>query len=298
MCTDSILSTQSTQQRRMGNTIKSGPDFDPDGPENEVAFFQALSIKWLNIFINKIRETKNTEFTLSHSNDTLKWSDYFRIFVEIKDSMVTELSTKERGIWHPATKGFAMIKRDPADSSHTVDVKVEKSDNISVADDYTEDDPSVADDGTDEDDALSHSEERQRKASARAVAIADIRPRNWNPAFTNPIYFGYSTATVAEYDKALAREKAELKARENRAIDRARATRSVAIDALEKATSAQAAARLEKVEKLRSKYEASKKKRETDLERSERELLPAAFALYEVTSVVQCVLECLRRPLL
>jgi hypothetical protein len=265
----------------MGNTIKAGPNYDPEGPGAEVAFFQAMNIRWLNVFIIKIRDTKKTGFSLNNASEALRWSDYFRIFVDIKDSMVTELTTKERSVWHPATKGFAMIKVDPDKAEEDDDKSTTISDKGSIADDFTEDDPSVADDDNLENDVRTGDEPRVAK---QTVAVqSDKRPRNWSPEYTNPIYFGYTTETVVERDKALANEKAELKARENRAIDRARATRSVAIDALEKSTTAQAAARLDKIEKLEAKYEANKKKREVDLERNERELLPAAFALYEVS---------------
>ena len=72
----------------------------------------------------------------------------------------------------------------------------------------------------------------------------------------------------------MANEKARLKEREN-----------IAIDALERSTSAQASARMEKIEKLETKYFANKQKREVELERNERELLADAFAIYEVSII-------------
>lgn len=244
-------------------------------------FFRALNIRWLNVFINKIKDTKRGEFSLENSNETLKWSDYFRIFVDIKDNMLTEVSVKERSVWHAATHGYSMSKIDPAiavDDDEDISAPSEKN---SIADDFTEDDPSVVDDENLEDDVRDGL--NQAKAGKPAANI-DKRPKNWNPEFTSPIFFGYSAETVIEYEKKISSEKALLKARENRAIDRARATRSVAIDALEKTTTAQANARQDKIEKLTAKYEANVKKREVDFERNERELLPAAFAIFEVFS--------------
>lgn len=112
---------------------------------------------------------------------------------------------------------------------------------------------------------------------------SDNDSRGWNSQYTNPIYFGYSSQSVTDFNRQLLSEKAELKTRENRAIERARATRMVAIDALERSTVAQAKARVEKIEKLEAKYEANKLKREVELERNERELQPTAFAVYEVS---------------
>ena len=89
----------------MGNTIKSEATRDPEGPGKDVAFFQAMNIRWLNLFITKIKDTKKSEFSLENVNETIKWSDYFRIFVEIKEDMGSELHTKERSVWHTATSG-------------------------------------------------------------------------------------------------------------------------------------------------------------------------------------------------
>lgn len=267
----------------MGNSIKAGSNYDPEGPGSDVAFFQAMNIRWLNVFIAKIRQTRKADFvfTLQESAESLKWSDYFRIFIEIKESMVSELSTKERSEWHPATKGYSMLKMSPDQADAEEDDHSEAaSDKESVADDFTEDDPSVADDDNLEEDVRGGTTTKFKRKVAPVKE--DRKPKAWDPQYTNPIYFGYTAETVGEHDKKVAEEKAQLKARENRAINRARASRSVAIDALEKTTTAQASARQDKIDKLEAKYATTKKKREADLERSERELLGAAFAIYEV----------------
>lgn len=245
-----------------------------------------MNIRWLNVFIAKIRNTRRADFTftLHESKESLKWSDYFRIFIEIKDNMVSELGTKERSAWHPATKGFSMLKMSPADQQFDQeedDLSATGSEKESVADDYTEDDPSVAEDDDNLDEDINGG--TTIKFKRKPVPVKVVRkPKAWDSQYTNPIYFGYTTETVKEHDEKVAEEKAQLKARENRAIDRARASRSVAIDALEKTTTAQASARQDKIDKLEAKYTTNKKKREVDLERSERELLAAAFAIYEV----------------
>lgn len=223
---------------------------------------------------------------MTAASDTLKWSDYFRIFVEIKDNMTLEAVSKQRSVWHPATLGYAMTRTNPADDADVISMEDNSlADAQAPPDDFTDDDPSVIDD--DGDDGNGNGRSPVRGRSAANVNIhqkmpVESKPRGWDSQYTNPIYFGYSTQSVTDLEKQIITEKAELKARENRAIERARATRSVAIDALERSTTMQAKARLEKIEKLEAKYEVNKKKREVEFERNERELLAPAFAIYEV----------------
>lgn len=283
----------------MGNTIGSDAVRDPEGPGKDVAFFQAMNVRWLNVFITKIKDTKKSEFSLANNEETLKWSDYFRIFIDIKDSMGSESTNKERSNWHPATAGYAMTKRSPQeegsdDSGEYTPVKSGKV----PADDYTDDDPSEigqeefdGDDGDDQSaewrpdspdsgDPSSRRQPSQRPASARSRDAPRL-PRHMDAQFTNPMFFGYTTETVLDQEKVIAAERALLRNRENRAIERARATRSVAIDALERTTQGQANLRLDKIKKLEEKYETARAKREIELERNEKELLASAFAIYE-----------------
>jgi len=269
-----------------------------------VAFFQAMNVRWLNVFITKIKDTKKSEFSLANTEETLKWSDYFRIFIDIKDSMGSESTFKERSNWHPATVGYAMTKRSPQaegsdDSGEYTPVKSGKM----PADDYTDDDPSEigqeefdGDDGDDQSagwrpdspdsgEPSSRKQPPQRPASGRSRDAPKL-PRHMDSHFTNPMFFGYSTETVQDQEKVIAAERAHLRNRESRAIERARATRSVAIDALERTTQGQANLRLDKIKKLEEKYEAARAKREVELERNERELLDSAFAIYEVNTAV------------
>ena len=269
----------------MGNSIKVGHNHDPPGPGSEVAFFQSLNVRWLNVFIQRVREISKKEFSLDKPDERLKWSEYFGIFVEIKESMLTEATTKERTTWHPATQGFSMLKLDPNLQCGTDDQESEtSSEQDSVPDDFTEDDPSVNDDNDLLDDARAGQDVVHTKPKPLKLE-KDKRSNEWNPIYTNPIYFGYTIETIGEHDKKVANEKARLKERENRAIDKARSSRTIAIDALERSTSAQASARMEKIEKLETKYFANKQKREVELERNERELLADAFAIYEVSIV-------------
>lgn len=285
----------------MGNTIGSEAARDPEGPGKDVAFFQAMNVRWLNVFITKIKDTKKSEFSLANSNETLKWSDYFRIFIDIKDSMGSESVTKERSNWHPASVGYAMTKRPQAAdcSDHSGEYTPEKSGKV-PSDDYTDDDPSEigqedfdGDEGDDQsaewrpdspDSPSSRKQSNQRPVSAKSRDAPKL-PRNMDARYTNPMFFGYSTETVQDQEKVIAAERALLKSRENRAIERARATRSVAIDALERTTQGQANLRLDKIKKLEEKYETARAKREVELERNERELLDSAFAIYEVSGV-------------
>jgi hypothetical protein len=280
----------------MGNSLKSEAIQELDGPGQNVAFFQAMNIRWLNVFIAKVKDIKKAELSIDNTKETLKWSDYFRIFTEIKDSMASETFTKERKIWHPSTAGYAMTKRTAADEDNDF-VPIEATvftGKPPPPDGYTDDDPSVMGD----EDVIQYNRNdvyrdtsRTRPGSGNNIN-GNSKPRNkaWDSHYINPIFFGYTAQSVGERDKELKQEKVDLKARETRAINRAKATRSVAIDALEKTTSAQARARQEKIDKLKEKYAAAQAKRESEFARNERELLAPAFAIFEVRCICFFVL--------
>ena len=284
----------------MGNSIKSEVQFDPEGPGDNVTFFQNMNIRWLNVFINRIKDAKKGEFAIQNANETLKWSDYFRIFTEIKDNMVSEVVVKERKIWHPATIGYAMTKKTAEALLQEANEVVEPgpiSNIVLPPDDYTDDDPSEFG-GEGVEDVVNvgggHSLLRiqgsetnvgKKKLKGSDEVPPKSKPKGWDSNYTNPIYFGYTLQSVGDRDKEISKEKSDLKARENRALERARTTRSVAIDALEKSCLAQGKARADKINKLEEKYLANKKKKDEELARNKRELLDMAFNIYEVSYV-------------
>jgi hypothetical protein len=127
----------------MGNTFKSSNGEEPPGPGEEVGFFRGMNIRWMNVFIQKIRDAKRADFSVSNAEETLQWSDYFTIFTEIKETMATEARVKERLSWHTATIGYAMMKRTEVEEEAPLllpPLEAKQPD-----EGYTDDEPSEAD---------------------------------------------------------------------------------------------------------------------------------------------------------
>jgi hypothetical protein len=78
------------------------------------------------------------------------------------------------------------------------------------------------------------------------------KPKNWDPTFFNPIYFGVKPYTIEQYD---AKEKAQENIRkqaEMRAIEKAKSQRSEAIGQFEKQVKTQESVRSKKINNLDS----------------------------------------------
>ncbi|KAJ1428375.1 hypothetical protein B484DRAFT_419428 [Ochromonadaceae sp. CCMP2298] len=136
---------------------------------------------------------------------------------------------------------------------------------------------------------VSNQEEGSEKGSNFSSDASPVipLPRGWDPRFTNPMFFGYTTQSVEEHEAELQGEKDELALREGRAIERAMSTRGTIIDALEKAGAGTTRARLEKIELLESKYADSRRLRDEDFKRQQKEMIPSAFAIYERQFMVE-----------
>ena len=115
----------------------------------------------------------------------------------------------------------------------------------------------------------------------KTVTKLDKKPKNWDPTFFNPIYFGVKPYTIEQYD---AKEKAQESIRkeaEMRAIEKAKSQRSDAIGQFEKQVKTQESVRLKKINNLEDAYNAARKRREDELARNQRDLPPGALKLFK-----------------
>ena len=144
----------------MGNRFSTRPidNADPEGPGDGVSFFRSLDVKWIDIFIGRIREIATDSnvdvFELSASLDPktsyrLRWRDYFQIFVLVKDKIERDEAFRTRSSWHPATLGFTMQADDSPRVYEDVYYPTKKP---LVDDDHTDDDMDDDDDEDEDDD--------------------------------------------------------------------------------------------------------------------------------------------------
>lgn len=125
----------------MGNSISLLSDGDPEGVGEEVEVFRTMNVKWMNMFVSKLRSSRDQyKFSIEDENEKIQWREYFQIFTEIKESIASETFVKERSNWHPATMGYAMIKKVEEELQQVVE-DIPEDDN-QPSDDYTDDEPS------------------------------------------------------------------------------------------------------------------------------------------------------------
>ncbi len=289
----------------MGNKLAfDKPNEDSQGPGESVVFFQSLTVKWLSVIATRIREIKQSEISLQKPDERLKWNEYFKIFSDIKDKMVADKLAQTRNVWHPATLGYSMGPENAVEEAEEV---MEVKSAQLPDDDYTDDDPSeVSDNEEDEEksnasvspDDPQISKSAKSATSAKSQALESIKSSdkqlppvnpNWNSSLINPIYFGYNNVKTVVVDAKQAEDKATLKVRENRAISKAKDSRSVIIDALEKNMLGQAANRRKKMDAVQAKYTAAKEKGEIELKKNKQEMPPIGFETYKVTTIFVCV---------
>jgi len=334
----------------MGNAISLLSEGDPEGAGEEVEVFRTINVKWMSMFVSKLRSNReHYKFAIEDGNERIQWREYFQTFTEMKAAIASESFIKERSNWHPATLGYAMTKKFEEEEELQQLAEDVPEDNNQPSDDYTDDEPSeIGDDEAvdlDDDDVINDGDNvvdnnsiekpealpqddtgnvddddnvdneasdkvpQQHQSGedkiAKPVVIRsvplkvekleqknvkvekDARNSNAGKSSLNwsPIYIGYSTISKKEHDKQLHEEQLALAARENRAIEKAKAKRGAVIDAMEKSSLNQSNVRLEKIQKVEDKYAENKSRRQKELAQQQRELPDVAFALYEVSSM-------------
>ena len=92
---------------------------------NSVEFFRSLDIKWINVFVAKLKalrlqlpESDHSLFRLPHQISTeqgdgngdemLSWREYFTLFLEIDEALSLEAEQQRKASWHPACSRFSM----------------------------------------------------------------------------------------------------------------------------------------------------------------------------------------------
>ena len=291
----------------MGNRFVYEEFEDPPGPGEGVGFFQNLHIKWMKTFINRVVDYKRHDIDLNDEEEVLKWTEYFRIFSEIRETLRIEAEGVHRKTWHPAVAPYSMRPYEEVPYEEEIPpppvVKL-------IEDDYTDDSASEGskDENAEKDEPVDGEEEVVADSSSSAdssysskkrpvVSVKEVLPenqmrnkdpnkRNWDSTFISPIYFGYNYVKQIEYDKQKAAEVSAVRAREARAIEKARSARGSTIDTSERMSKMQEEARQKKIDALEAKYNAAKAKLEAELETNRRDLPAAAFTSFKVSILV------------
>jgi predicted NACHT family NTPase len=123
--------------------------------------------------------------------------------------------------------------------------------------------------------------------SSSSVSIKKPKPnmvksKNWDPMYTSPIFFGYSSYKTAEKMEVQAVENERNKIAEERAIATAQESRVLFIDEFEKAVKNQESVRVKKIFDLETKYNTAHERAIQDYDRSERDLPELAFKTWKV----------------
>jgi hypothetical protein len=125
----------------MGNSISLLSEGDPEGVGEELEVFRTMNVKWMNMFVSKLRSSREQyNFSIEDENEKIQWREYFQLFTEIKVSIASETFVQERINWHPATLGYAMIKKVEEELQQVAEDVPD--DNNQPPDDYTDDEPS------------------------------------------------------------------------------------------------------------------------------------------------------------
>jgi len=114
-----------------------------------------------------------------------------------------------------------------------------------------------------------------------SISKALKKPKNWDPTYYNPIFFGIKPYTYEQYDAKEKSEESVRKEAEMRAIEKAKSQRSDAIEQFEKQVKTQENVRAKKINGLEEAYNAARKRREDDLARNQRDLPAGAFKLFK-----------------
>ena len=115
----------------------------------------------------------------------------------------------------------------------------------------------------------------------KAEAPKERQRKPWDPATRSPIYFGYHDTTVAMRASEKKEERDKNISAEQRAVDRARQTRSSLLDNVQKSCESQAAMRLKLIDEIDKKYAAASARREKDLNEKKKDLPEGGFKTFK-----------------
>lgn len=243
----------------MGNRLSLIEEHEVDEPDPALNYFKDISTDRIQFFYEELAADRLSEFGLDHSTDSLCWKDYFRLLVEIADHGQKYAAAEARRAFHPAAQGLLLT---PA-AREPLPVIPKKG----IPDDYTEDEPSDDDDSDGDTEAGS-------KPSSPMPRDMRITP-NWDPAVTNPIFFGVKTSSYQRHlDELQAARDAEME-EERLIVEKTFRARQKALDEFEKTHLGRAAARHAKITSLSEAYAKADEGRVIEKERNEK-ALPAA----------------------
>lgn len=163
-------------------------------------FFRSLDIKWINVFVEKLKalrtqkpENDHSLFRLPHQISTdmgdgnedemLSWREYFTLFLEIEEALSLEAEQQRKISWHPACSRFSMTPlpdQSPPGPPAPLPPPPPPPDADNPPDDFTEDEGSLpGDEDADRDADVDAEGEGERKGND-----GDERPGSGRPAAT------------------------------------------------------------------------------------------------------------------
>jgi hypothetical protein len=222
----------------MGNSLNFSDSQDSDGPGESFKFFQSIQLGEIKKFFADIRKDLISDFSIDHRLDSLLWKDYFHLFEEIENNSLTEKEKRSKLSWHISTLGYDMVRDGTTINVEEEGQDIDKED---LPDDYTDDDASEENENEDflgqgDGEAIDHSlksndDEHSLDSETKAKKAL---PREWDSAFTNPIFFGYTLQKSAERENEEILEKANEINAELRAVEKAKESRTRTLRQLEK----------------------------------------------------------------
>lgn len=127
-----------------------------------VEFFRSLDIKWIKVFVDKLKalrsqlpDSSRPLFRLPHQiskdvqesdeDEMLSWREYFTLFLEIDEALLSEAEQQRKSSWHPACSQFSMTPlpdQSPPAPPAPLPPPPPPSDADNPPDDFTEDEGS------------------------------------------------------------------------------------------------------------------------------------------------------------
>lgn len=233
-------------------------------------FFKDIRTDRIQYFYEQLLTNRLSDLDLDACGDSLRWNDYFRLLAEITEHGAKYEAAAKRRSWHVATNGLLLtpVEREP------LPPKPKKG----VPPDYTEDEPSESDDSASDNEGGPD----KKAEESRAAKITS----NWDPAVTNPIFFGVKTSSYAAFLQAEEDKRNAEFENERRIVEKTFQVRKEALSNFESGHCARETARRKKIEELTSSYQSASERRLAERVKSEATLPAAGFRNFLVSSAL------------
>lgn len=250
----------------MGNRLSQIEEYEVDDPDPSLNYFRDIKTDRVQYMYEQLSFNRLSEFGLDSTTDSLSWKDYFRLLLEVADHGQKHAMAEARRSHHPAAHGLLLT---PMEKQPLPEIPKK-----AIPDDYTEDEPSDDDDDDDVDDDNIVGDSKPSTPSA--APDQRITP-NWDPAITNPIFFGVKTSSYEMYLNEIQADKDADMEEERQIVEKTFRIRQKALDEFEKTHCGRAAARQAKIDELVSAYNKAEEKRILEKEQNEKSLPQAGL---------------------